>query len=229
MPLEMERSSTKEIFHPTREAILMPMYKKSLLILLFIALAAAGGALYGCYSQEEAVPLDAAERVPAQPDAGTAMTVYVTGAVNRPGIVEVPADARVADAVNACGGVLPTADLDAINMAQKLKDGQQVRVPEKNSAPPPSGTRSAGTTGPPAAGKSGTEGKSAAAPAGGLVNINTADEQTLDSLPGIGPAMAKRIIEYRNTEGMFQSPEDLKKIKGIGNAKFEKLKDRITV
>ena len=62
-----------------------------------------------------------------------------------------------------------------------------------------------------------------------LVNINTADEKALDSLPGIGPAMAKRIIEYRNTEGMFQTPEDLKKIKGIGDAKYEKLKDRITV
>ena len=65
--------------------------------------------------------------------------------------------------------------------------------------------------------------------ASGRVNINLADEKTLDSLPGIGPAMAKRIIDYRNTEGMFQSPEDLKKIKGIGDAKFEKLKDKITV
>ena len=64
---------------------------------------------------------------------------------------------------------------------------------------------------------------------GELVNINTADEKALDTLPGIGPAMAKRIIEYRETEGLFQSIEDIKKIRGIGDAKFEKLKDKICI
>ena len=64
---------------------------------------------------------------------------------------------------------------------------------------------------------------------GELVNINTADEKVLDTLPGIGPAMAKRIIEYRETEGLFQSIEDIKKIRGIGDAKFEKLKDKICI
>jgi competence protein ComEA len=64
---------------------------------------------------------------------------------------------------------------------------------------------------------------------GELVNINTADEKALDTLPGIGPAMAKRIIEYRETEGLFQSIEDIKKSRGIGDAKFEKLKDKICI
>ncbi len=191
----------------------MPMYKKSLLILLLIACVGGGAAMYGYGFQDEALSLDAAER-PAE-QCSAEITVYVTGAVNQPGIVNIPENARVADAVNACGGVLPTAATDQINMAQKLKDGQQVRVPEKSV----DAVMSAGGTGNQ---ERGTD-------ASGRVNINLADEKTLDSLPGIGPAMAKRIIDYRNTEGMFQSPEDLKKIKGIGDAKFEKLKDRITV
>lgn len=120
--------------------------------------------------------------------------------------------ASLRDAINACGGVLPNADHENINMAQVLKDGQQLRVPEKTN-----GSSQAGT-----AGNSGT-GKA------GLVNINTADEKALDALPGIGPAMAKRIIEYRETEGQFQTIEDLKKVKGIGDAKFNKMKDKLCV
>ena len=195
----------------------LPMYKRSLLILLFLVLVGAGGAMYGYSTQDDVIPLDAAEQVPEVVQTEQ-MIIYVTGAVNRPGIVEMPMDARVADAVNACGGALPTADMEAVNMAQKLKDGQQVRIPEKSSVAQIQETGKANGN---------TEGH--ASNPSNLVNINTADEKALDSLPGIGPAMAKRIIEYRNTEGMFQTPEDLKKIKGIGDAKYEKLKDRITV
>lgn len=191
----------------------MPMYKRSLLVLLLLVIVGAGGAMYGYSTQDEVIPLDASEQV--SETVKEQVTVYVTGAVNHPGIVDVDADSRVADAVNACGGALPTADMGSVNMAQKLKDGQQVRIPEKprEATPLQDGKQAPDRT----------KGKS-----GDLVNINTADEKTLDSLPGIGPSMAKRIIEYRNTEGMFQSPEDLKKIKGIGDAKYEKLKDKVT-
>ena len=194
----------------------MPMYQRTMFLLLFLILVGAGGAMYGYSTQDDAIPLDAAEQIPAAVSSAS-VTVYVTGAVNHPGIVEVPEEARVADAVNACGGALPTADMEGVNMAQKLKDGQQVRIPEKTEMTAPPRTAAAVT------GQTDKTGE------GGRININTADEKALDSLPGIGPAMAKRIIEYRNTEGMFQSPEDLKKIKGIGDAKYEKLKDRITV
>ncbi len=150
----------------------MPMYKRSLLILLFLVVVGAGGAMYGYSTQDEVIPLDAAEQVQA-PVREEVWTVYVTGAVNRPGIVEVPAESRVVDAVNACGGALPTADMNAVNMAQKLKDGLQLRIPEKAGATVPA------------------EGKSADAGKGqgdGRININTADEKALDTLPGIGPA-----------------------------------------
>ena len=188
----------------------MPMYKKSLWILLLLLAAIAMGTIYGSYAQESAVVLDEAGRE----EGGTAsnITVYVTGAVNKPGMVTVKEGARVGDAINTCGGLLPTADQEHINMAQVLKDGEQVKVPERQASLPKEKDQKAG--------KRGGE-------ASGLININTADEKELDSLPGIGPAMAKRIIEYRETEGNFQRIEDLKKIKGIGEAKFAKIRDKI--
>ena len=100
-------------------------------------------------------------------------------------------------------------------MAQVLKDGQQVRVPEKQ----------AGSSALPA--NTGKASSAVKTKADGPININTASAEELDALPGIGPAMAKRIIEYRETEGAFTAIEDIKKVKGIGEAKFEKMKDKI--
>lgn len=191
----------------------MPMHKKSMVILLVIVLAAAAGTIYGLTTQNDAEPLSEATAETATPNE---ISVYVTGAVNKPGIVTVKEGARVADAINACGGLLPTSDGDKVNMAQKLKDGQQIRVPEKAEGKPAESAKS-GTA---------KNGKTAVSK-DGKVNINTADEQELDCLPGIGPAMAKRIVEYRETNGAFQAPEDIKNVKGIGDAKFEKMKDMI--
>jgi len=192
----------------------MPMYKKQLFVLIIILLAAIGGTYYGLYSEEQSAVLE------SSPPAENALpvkeiTIYVTGAVNKPGLVKVAEGARAADAINACGGLLPIADSEKINLAQNLKDGQQLKVPEKE--------RSNSNIDKSKIDKSKNGGS------GELVNINTADEKVLDTLPGIGPAMAKRIIEYRETEGLFQSIEDIKKIRGIGDAKFEKLKDKICI
>lgn len=190
----------------------MPLFRKSMLVLLLLALVVGGGAFYGMHSQQEAVVLDAAEQ-PAAEEASAGVTVYVTGAVQQPGVVTVAAGARTADAVNACGGLLPQADAERVNMAQPVKDGQQIRVPEKKE------TGTAGADGKAAPGKD----------ADGCVNLNTADEKALDALPGVGPATARKIIEYRESEGGFQSTEDLMKIKGIGQAKYDKLKDKVTI
>ncbi len=188
----------------------MPMYKKSLLVLLMLILAALGGTAYGLYTREEAKPLDVATTETTQK---ADIKVYVTGAVNHPGIVTVEEGARAVDAVDAAGGLLPTADAEAVNMAQVLKDGQQLQVPEKETAQ-----------------KQGDkQGESGGASDDGRININTADEKALDTLPGIGPAMAKRIIDYRTQNGPFQSIEDIKNVKGIGEAKFEKMKDKLRI
>ena len=208
----------------------MPMFRKSMIVLLLLALVAGGGALYGMKSTEDATVLDAGAKQAMSSSAREAqedsITVYVTGAVNQPGVVSVAAGARVADAVNACGGLLPTADAEKINMAQAVKDGQQIRVPEKGAS---KATKNATATA-----SSSDNGKARAstgsdADAGELININTADEAELDKLPGVGPSTAQKIIEYRETEGQFASPEDIMKVKGIGKAKYEKMKDRITV
>lgn len=203
----------------SKEAIILPMYRKSILILLLIVLAVAGGTYYGCYMQEkESIQLDAASQTVTQggsQEDRAEITVYVTGAINKPGVVTVREGARTADAVKACGGLLPTADGEKVNMAQVLKDGQQVRVPEKE----------AGSSALPA--NTGKASSAVKTKADGPININTASAEELDALPGIGPAMAKRIIEYRETEGAFTAIEDIKKVKGIGEAKFEKMKDKI--
>ena len=194
----------------------MPMFKKSMLVLLAVVALAAGGAFYaGIHGQEEAVTLDAGA-APVQEAQAKEIVVYVAGAVNRPGVVQLAEGARAKDAVDACGGFLPTADTNGVNLAQKLKDGMQVTVPEKMTA------AAQGVTGGAQAGATKPLPE-------GMVNINTADEKELDKLPGVGPAMAKRIVEYRTENGAFQSPEEIKRVKGIGDAKYEKMKDKIAL
>jgi competence protein ComEA len=192
------------------------MFKRSMLILLLLGMAAAGGLMYGYSERDSAVKLSSGESLSAEVPAHE-ITVYVTGAVNRPGVVTLKEGARIGDAVNSCGGVLPTGDAERINMAQVLKDGQKIQVPEKAQA------AKAAAADKSKSAKAGSPGE------GALVNINTADLQALDALPGVGPSTAQKIIDYRETEGAFQDIADLKKIKGIGEAKFAKLKDKICI
>ena len=198
----------------------VPMYRKSMLVLLVLAAAVIGGIFYGLYAQEETVILDAASEKQGTLPAGQAeVTVYVTGAVHKPGLVTVPAGTRLAEAVAACGGMLPTAVKEGVNLAQILKDGQQITVPERQQPASAAAAPGARTANPAAGGE-------ASSP---LVNINTVDAKLLDTLPGIGPAMAQRIIEYRETQGPFTAIEDLKRVRGIGEAKFAKLKDKVCI
>lgn len=188
----------------------MPMFKKSLLILFILALAAFGGTMYGSYAGQQAIALD--EGTSENAAAPRTVVVYVTGEVKKPGLVTLTEGQRVADAVNAVGGVIETADIERVNMAALLEDGMQIRVPERigRDAERPKDTQSGKT-------------------ANGQINLNTASEKELQELPGIGPAMSARIIEYRETNGPFQSIDDVKKVRGIGNAKFEKMKDKVTI
>ena len=123
-------------------------------------------------------------------------------------------DLRAADAINASGGLLPTADVDKFNMAEIIKDGQHIRVPERKIAQVSDSQSNSGSGG---------------ASSDGVININTANAEELDRLPGIGPAMAQRIIEYRETNGGFKTIEDLQNVKGIGAKKFENLKNKVTL
>lgn len=144
------------------------------------------------------------------------IVVHVAGAVARPGVYRLPEGSRAVDAVDAAG---PAADarLDLINLAAPLVDGQKVQVPGESDLSAPS---SAGLS-------SGTSGGWNSSPA--AVNINTADQAQLETLPGIGPSLAGRIIQYRESNGPYRSTEDIKNVSGIGDVRYNQLKDLISV
>lgn len=165
--------------------------------------------------------------VAASPGAPAEVMVYVCGAVRRPGVVRLPAGARVSDAIDLAGGPTGRAELAAVNLAAKIADGQQIFVPERAA----SGAASGSATVAPGAAAAGVAGASAAAPAapGALVNLNTASLQELESLSGVGPSTAQKIIDYRTANGGFTSIEQLMDVPGIGDAKFAAVKDSITI
>ena len=163
---------------------------------------------------------------PAGAPAGR-IVVHVVGAVVSPGVVVLADGARVADAIAAAGGAASDADTEQLNLARVLGDGEQVRVPhagEQLVAPDPGPSPPGGASGGGAAGASG-----GSTPGGGVVNINTAGAAELEALPGIGPALAARIVEYRDGHGPFASVDDLTDVPGIGPAKLEALRSQATV
>lgn len=150
------------------------------------------------------------------------VTVHVAGEVAEPGLVELPAGARVQDALQAAGGPTEQAAVDRLNLAAPAVDGSQILVPGPESIPGVGGGGDgAAGAGTPAAAGSGVGGTGAGGPGG--VNVNTADAATLEQLPGIGPALAGRIIDHREQVGPFGSLEDLDAVSGIGPAMMERL------
>ncbi|MEO8263390.1 MAG: ComEA family DNA-binding protein [Pseudolysinimonas sp.] len=139
--------------------------------------------------------------------AGPVIYVHILGQVARPGLYALHDGDRGVDIVAAAGGFTPEADPTSINLARFLSDGEKIVVPAIGEAPP-------ATTG---------------ASAGGAVNLNTADATALETLPRIGPAMAQRILDWRETNGRFTAIEDLLDVPGIGDATFDGLRELVTV
>lgn len=160
---------------------------------------------------------DGAEPEHAQP---TTLTVHVSGAVATPGVVTLAADERVGDAVEAAGGLLDEADPERINLARELADGDHVHVPREGESPP--------QLVEPVPGELGTSGAGSAED-GAPIALNTADEQRLQQLPGIGPALAAAIVEHREEHGPFAVPGDLRDVAGIGEVTFQRLAPLVTV
>ncbi|MBT0994726.1 ComEA family DNA-binding protein [Cellulomonas sp. DKR-3] len=170
-------------------------------------------------SDAAADPTDASGPA-SSPGAAELVVVDVTGAVRRPGVVTLPRGARVVDAVEAAGGATSEADLSRLNLARVLVDGEQVVVTTPDDPlPAPPGAED------PGAGDGGTGGTGAD---GGLVDLNTADEAALDTLPGIGPVLAARIVEHRTTQP-FAQVDDLEDVPGIGPALLAELRPLVTV
>jgi len=153
------------------------------------------------------VPAAAGATVGAAPAEAPEVVVHVVGQVLQPGLVHLPAGARLADAIDAAGGAGPEADLAAINLARVLTDGEQVVVPRPGEQP-----QSAGAAG--------------ADPA---IDLNTAATADLDTLPGIGPVLAQRIVDWRTEHGAFTAVDELAEVRGIGSSLLEGLHDLVRV
>lgn len=172
------------------------------------------------------------------PDGGT-VTVHIAGAVHKPGVLELPAGARVVDAVRRAGGPTKESDLNALNLAARLKDGEKIVVAQRGQAPAgrnaTSGIAALPAQDNSAAGAQGgaTAGSTSSTPQkrselSQPVNVNTASAAELEALPGVGPAIAARIIAHRQQQGVFRSLEDLDQVKGLGPKKIEKMKPYVT-
>ncbi|HVW32126.1 MAG TPA: ComEA family DNA-binding protein [Acidimicrobiia bacterium] len=200
-------------------------------VVLGLALAAGlfwfwTGADHGGAAAASAAPgaPPAAGRGGVPPDSTSSTTgpdpaVHVAGAVLHPGLYHLRPDSRVADALQKAGGSRPGADLDRLNLAARVVDGQRIYVVRRGEVQPPvpapagtDGGDGGGPTGPPAP-----------------IDLNAADLAALDSLPGIGPATAREILAERARRGGFRSTRDLLRIPGIGDARFARLKDRVRV
>jgi competence protein ComEA len=150
----------------------------------------------------------------APPDAGGVVVVDVAGRVRHPGIVTLPLGSRVADALDAAGGTRGDVDLASLNLARVLLDGEQVLVGVEPAVPPVlSDPTSEGSTGPP----------------GAPVNLNTATEVELDTLPGVGPVTAQAILDWRAEHGGFTAVDELLEVSGIGEVTMEELRPLVTV
>ncbi len=147
---------------------------------------------------------------------GARVVVHVAGAVTTPGVVELAAGTRVIDAIEAAGGGLPNADLDRLNLAAKLVDGERILVQHVGDPPAP-------------ADATGVSDGAAGTTAAGPLNLNTATEAELEQLPGIGPSLAQAILAARTRTGGFRSVNELREVRGIGERRFADLKSLVTV
>lgn len=186
--------------------------------------------------------LNASDSASAAEAPASEVVVHVAGKVKNPGVYHLKPGARVVDAVNAAGGSKQDADLDLINLAARVRDSDQIFIPAKGEQAPVTAAveqaRSAyvaphakAAPASSAAGSStgGTSSASSSPKAIGKININTAGPDELDRLPGVGPATAAKIIEYRKASGGFNSPEELMNVKGIAEKKFADMQPYVVV
>lgn len=166
-------------------------------------------------------------REPERPFAAPARTlVYVAGAVVHPGVYALGGDARAQDALAKAGGATREADLVAVNLAARVADGDEIAVPRRGEAPPPA--RAAHRRTPAGGAHRRRSPRRADAAAGPLVDLNAADERTLSGLPGIGPVLAERIVDFRTLNGPFASVDGLADVAGITPQRLDALLPRLT-
>ncbi|TCL81297.1 MULTISPECIES: helix-hairpin-helix domain-containing protein [unclassified Curtobacterium] len=170
--------------------------------------------------------------VPTAGSGAARVVVHVLGAVERDGVVRLPPSSRVTDAIERAGGATADADLDRLNLARVLTDGERLYVPRVGEDEVPAaldpvdgGAAAAGSSGDGSTGAAGASGTGADS----VVDLNSADQAALETLPGIGPGLAGRILAWRDEHGRFTAVEDLLDVSGIGDVRFAELRDRVRV
>lgn len=158
---------------------------------------------------------------------GGKIFIDIAGEVKNPGVYEVTSDSRIFEAIEKAGGLTEKADTTNVNQAETVKDGQKISIPKKGATAQSSGGESSQTTSAPASNAQTSAGTDPAS--GTKININSADSSQLQTINGIGPSTAEKIIRYRTSKGAFKSIDDLKKVNGIGDKKLEKLRPYVTI
>ena len=182
-------------------------------VLAALVVAVVATRLLGTGGGSDAGPpvrLDRGEAAPRRGGRGAEAYVHVAGAVRRPGLYRVPAGSRIAAALELAGGPARRAELAAVNLAARVQDGQQIVVPRAGSGASAATATAGGTA------------------AGGKLSLATATAEQLDQLDGIGPTLAKRILEYRDSHGGFRSLGELRQVEGIGEKRFEALRGAVS-
>ncbi len=165
--------------------------------------------------------------LPSDSDRGAAVIVVdVVGAVARPGVVRLSEGARVVDAISAAGGVLPGTETSALNLARLVADGEQVAVGIPAVGP---GGATTGRPGDPGEGAGGATTSTSTPAADSPLDLNTASAEELEELPGVGPVLAGRIVDWRTRNGRFASVDELNEVSGIGDATFAELAPLVRV
>ena len=151
------------------------------------------------------------------------IVIHITGEVKKPGVVKIKQGSRIEDVISAAGGLTENGDITNVNLAYVVEDGMKIRIPSDNEG---NGSEDYITED---SGKGIIMSEEGSDSSSSIVNINTANETELEQLPGIGPSISRKIVEYRNKNGKYKSIEDIKNVTGIGDSKYEKIKDFIKV
>lgn len=200
--------------------------KITIIFLLIVIIIGIGIILYKNFNNEDNLALNSpsnfSENNIAEKIEVPSVIIHISGAVKNPGVYQLKSTDRVVDAVKIAGGITERANPDAINLAALLKDGQKIIIPYKIS-------NQVTVESDKNISKNIEEVYSSSSSSSDQININTADDHTLQSLPGIGPVLSQKIIDYRNLNGLFEVIDDIKDVSGIGEKKFEGIKDLICV
>lgn len=157
------------------------------------------------------------------------IAIHITGEVKKPGIIYLKKGARIVDAIKEAGGATKNANLDRVNLAYILSDGQKIYIPNKNEKDEGKEYIIANSGENILLEEGNSNTRESLKGVDGKVNINDAKQTELETLPGIGPSLAQRIIEYRENNGKFQKIEDLQNVKGIGDSKYSNIKDNVCI